>query len=214
MQSSYIINNTAHNLFMYISIKKSHQDLVRLAALANFVRPDAGFADPVYVRRLRALARQAFKGIATRAESIPSAEVTALTSGDPPDWVAERAALVARDILNSFADGAGRAQFAPGYAPMLALDDAGLIHQVSDIADMVISILAGKSAARIRRCPVCSQVFIALRRDQSACAGKCTGAYNTRRWRERRATYENNRRRNRRAKAARAQLRRAKEQSL
>ncbi|GEM_PF-3119764 len=211
MQSSYMVKHQAYNLFMYIPIKKSHQDLVRLTALANFVRPDAGLADPVYVRRLRALARQAFTGIAAPAQSIPSAEVTALTSGDPPDWVAERAALVARDILNSFADGADRVEFPAAFAPMLTLDAAGLIRPVSDIADMVTSILAGKSAARIRRCPVCSQVFIALRRDQSACAGKCTGAYNTRRWRERQRQYEQNRRRNRVAKAARA-ARRAKEE--
>ncbi len=190
-------------------VKKSYNGVIRLVALANYVVADDRPRPAGYAKKLKALARRAFGGFQVGDEAIAGADLIALNRPNPPDWLAQRAALVARDVLSAFADGKADVRFAPTLAPMLAVAD-GTIRRVADVADAVIATLDGKRAERVKRCPVCSRLFVAQRIDRSACSTRCTTVLNVRRWRERQRQYERNRDRNRRAKVARA-ARRAKE---
>lgn len=193
------------------SVNKSYNGVVRLVALANHFIPDDRPRPANYTKKLKALARRAFGDFEVGDGAICGADLIALGCKNPPDWVAQRAANVAREVLDAFANGRHRVQFPPAFPPMLALDANGVIRPVSDLVDAITSILTGKAATRIRRCPVCAALFVAQRIDRSACSTRCTTVLNVRRFRERQARYEINRQKNRAAKAARAQLRRAKE---
>lgn len=193
------------------SVNKSYNGVVRLVALANHFIPDDRPRPANYTKKLKALARRAFGDFEVGDGAICGADLIALGRKNPPDWVAQRAANVARDILLALADGRPHAHFPPAFAPMLAITHTGTIEPVADLGDAITGILAGKSAARIRRCPICSTLFVAQRLDRSACSRRCTTVLNVRRYRARQAIYEENRQKNRAAKAARAQLRRAKE---
>jgi hypothetical protein len=48
--------------------------------------------------------------------------------------------------------------------------------------DGIFPALEGRDIRRIRICPICDQVFIAIRKDASACRGRCTNTNNKRKF--------------------------------
>jgi hypothetical protein len=93
------------------------------------------------------------------------------------------------------------------------VDDAGVIQPVIDEKDRILAILAGKKADRIRICPICNRLFVALRVDQQACRGRCTNTWNVREFRRNNPRYEENRKRNAAAKKRRAALKAARQEN-
>lgn len=93
----------------------------------------------------------------------------------------------------------------PASLPLAVSVEGGKLIAVRDLSDCFLDALAGREANRIRICPVCEKLFVALRRDQSACRGRCTNSLNARRTRDRdrRKQYEANRVKNAKAKADR-----------
>jgi len=69
--------------------------------------------------------------------------------------------------------------------------------------EVFLRALENCEVQRIRECPICRKLFVALRLDQPACSRACSGAYRVRQFRLRAKQYEKNRKENRRRKAAR-----------
>lgn len=88
---------------------------------------------------------------------------------------------------------------------------AGIEHVEPDPFTLFLSALGQADPARIRRCPVCAKFFYARRIDQMACSPPCANTERQRRLRERRRVYENNRKRNRAARKARAELHKSRQ---
>jgi hypothetical protein len=68
----------------------------------------------------------------------------------------------------------------------VTLQHDGTISEISDFfRNKFLAALMGRDIHRIRICPVCESIFIAFRKDASACRGRCTYANNTRNFRSR-----------------------------
>jgi ribosomal protein S27AE len=58
-------------------------------------------------------------------------------------------------------------------------------------------------ADRLRRCPICKRVLVALRKDQWTCGGRCANAHRVNQWRKKASRYERSRKLSKRLKANR-----------
>jgi hypothetical protein len=72
--------------------------------------------------------------------------------------------------------------------------------------DQFLPALQGCDVRRIKVCPICNRLFVALRHDQPACSRKCANARRAREFRKRSKAYEANRLENQRRAAAREEL--------
>ncbi|HKN60884.1 MAG TPA: hypothetical protein VJW93_06890 [Candidatus Acidoferrales bacterium] len=59
--------------------------------------------------------------------------------------------------------------------------------------DYFLRALEGTETKRIRRCPICDNLFFALRLTQRACSKRCAGTLRVRAWRAHQAKYEQTR---------------------
>lgn len=68
---------------------------------------------------------------------------------------------------------------------VLAPDRERRIQIRQDVTNVILQALEDRDVSRIRECPVCGNILIALRKDQQACRGACTNANNARLFRKR-----------------------------
>ncbi len=91
----------------------------------------------------------------------------------------------------------------------VTVDFNGRINKTRDFyRDQFLPALEGLEVGRLKICPICDKLFVALRLDQPACSRKCGNAHRAREFRRNAKRYERNRKENRRRKAAREALRR------
>jgi hypothetical protein len=187
-------------------VKKSYAKLVRLMELANLAA--SGRNRP----RLQKLAERIF---VVPEAALPAAALDPgrWLAGKMPDYIALDAARLASDMLRLAAKGDREVSFPLRQAPMVAVDRYGIFRRVWDEADVIIEILSGREAARLRACPVCDKPFVALRVDQHACRGRCTNTWNVREFRRKKPRYEENRKKNAAVKKRRAALKAARQEN-
>lgn len=84
----------------------------------------------------------------------------------------------------------------------------GSISVFRGISDGFLVALLSNDPTRVRRCPICRQIFYAWRQDKGACSPRCCDAFSSLKYRNaaKRHEYERNRKINRERKKAREEL--------
>lgn len=228
-----------------LSAKKYYAKLVRWAELANLITPEIEARQEEINQINRGLnfrnlpapeSNRQFSEMKERlaewdrlCEPFARSLAEAFPALEPrlPGWRAFEVIRGVRDTLRALAFKRTKGRWIPPERPvaslpaslplMVRIDDHGEFEAVRDFPDELLGALVKRAANRLRICPVCGGIFVALRKDQSAHSGKCTWAYNGRRWRERKREYEAHRERNQQARQVKqerdARHARAKERS-
>jgi hypothetical protein len=181
---------------MRISVRKRYARLIRLVAIAN----EEATLPSISIPRLG-----------------PRSEVLGWTTYTRTDTLV----LQIRDALRNLAKARSPEKGEPWYpitlpattaAAGVVVSSDGTILKTSDFfRDEFLPSVVGCNVKRIKVCPICDRLFVALRLDQPACSPKCGGVHRAREFRRKFKLYERNRKEtpwNRLRKAERDKLRR------
>jgi hypothetical protein len=179
-------NDEGPNKLSRISVRKRYAPLIELARLAN--------ADPSTVRNFAVQIRGGWT-----------------VYGGPNPGAARRIATYAREVLRTLATHYEPTDSAPERGPEFAVPSISLppaaapsIYVYRDgtmrgsedfVLKVLLPALEGRDIKRIRLCPICDAVFIAIRVDQAACSPKCANIRRIREFRKDQPRYDRNRRR-------------------
>jgi hypothetical protein len=185
---------------MRISVQKRYAKLIRLVAIANG-EGTPSLSMPKIGPRFETVGWITYTRTDARVMQIRDALISlAMASHSEkrelrfPVSLPEPAA--ARVVFNS--DGTARIVF-----PQVELDGDAM----NFFRDEFLPALGHGDVKRVRVCPICDNLFFALRLDQPACSLKCGRAHRAREFRRKAKRYEQNRKENRRRKAKREALR-------
>lgn len=129
----------------------------------------------------------------------------------------EKFASQVRDTLRRLAIAETPAQGAvttsimlPDLPPVgVSVDFTGRIWRTMDFyRDQLLPALQDLDKQRLKICPICDKLFVALRTDQPTCSAACGNTHRARQFRQKAKQYESNRKENLRRKAQRESLRR------
>jgi hypothetical protein len=191
---------------MRIPISKLHAKLIRLVAIANGEDKESiakrSIAMPVIGPNFQPIGWTTYTRTNARVQQIRDALRSLATAPDlakgelrypvtVPDGAAARAVVTSNGTIRIA-------------VPRVTIPGDAM----NFFRDQFLPALEQCDVRRIRVCPICDKLFFALRTDQQACSPKCSRPYRARQFRLRAKQYEQNRKKNRRRKAAREALRR------
>ncbi len=209
-------NEIGYKLSMRESVRKRHAPLLRLLAVAN---GDAEIRDLVMVQGQRVVdygPRERFAGWLREALRKLVAQAPAAGAKPPPSLIddQERAEMARYGLTDETVPRRARVAYEielPSRPVSVSVGADGRISSSVDfVRDQVLPALVGCDVRRIKVCPVCDRLFLALRLDQPACSRQCGHTLRSRKFRLNAPRYEKNRKENRRRAAARKALRRTR----
>jgi hypothetical protein len=186
---------------MRISVRKRYAKLIQLVAIANG-EAMRSISIPKVGPRFETLGWTTYTRTDARVQQIRDALVSLARADNPQKGELRFSATLpepaaARVVVNS--DGTIR----------IVLTRVELDRDAMNFfRDEFLPALESCDVRRIRVCPICEKLFFAFRLDQPACSRTCGRAYRAREFRRKAKLYEQNRKENRRRKAARKELRR------